>query len=179
MLVTTACLQMQGEKSTQMRILLTPLVFLCLSWFNQRFPVYNVFCCGLPGGGGGLPQAGHTQCNQANLTARGPRQSLTREIRLTPLSQKVPSARAKIAWEYIVCTMCTMFVLGTILLAAPAGQEGRHLTRCTPLWLCVTGAVLVPGASHVCPTCTTIWMDTQPLRLFVFVAGLSGAEVHS
>jgi hypothetical protein len=48
--------------------------------------------------GGGLPQAGHTQRNQANPTARGPRQSLTREIRLTPLSQAVPSARTKIAW---------------------------------------------------------------------------------
>ena len=29
--------------------------------------------------GGGLPQAGHTQSNQANPTARGPRQSLTRK----------------------------------------------------------------------------------------------------
>jgi hypothetical protein len=49
--------------------------------------------------GGGLPQAGHTQRNQANPTAGGPRQSLTRKIRLTPLFQEVPSARTKIAWE--------------------------------------------------------------------------------
>ena len=49
--------------------------------------------------GGGLPPAGHTQRNQANPTAGGPRQSLTSEIRLTPLFQEVPSARTKIAWE--------------------------------------------------------------------------------
>ena len=35
--------------------------------------------------GGVLPPAGHTQRNQANATAGGPRQSLTSEIRLTPL----------------------------------------------------------------------------------------------
>ena len=52
-----------------------------------------VFFCGLPGGG--LPPAGHTQHIQANPTAGGPRQSLTSEIRLTPLSQEVPSARTK------------------------------------------------------------------------------------
>ena len=56
---------------------------------------------GLPGGGGegGLPPAGHTQHSQANPTAGGPRQSLTSEIRLTPLSQEVPSARTKNVWE--------------------------------------------------------------------------------
>jgi hypothetical protein len=48
---------------------------------------------------GGLPLAGHTQHSQANPTAGGPRQSLTSEIRLTPLSQEVPSARTKTAWE--------------------------------------------------------------------------------
>jgi hypothetical protein len=46
----------------------------------------------------GLPRARtpadwpHTT-HQANPTAGGPRQSLTSEIRLTPLSQEVPSAR--------------------------------------------------------------------------------------
>jgi hypothetical protein len=49
--------------------------------------------------GGGLPQAGHRQRNQANPPAGGPRQSLTREIHPTPLSQEVPSARTIIAWE--------------------------------------------------------------------------------
>mgnify|MGYP001807734652 CR=1 FL=1 len=49
--------------------------------------------------GGGLPPAGHTQRNQANPTAGGPRQSLTSEIHLTPLSHEVPSARTKTAWE--------------------------------------------------------------------------------
>jgi hypothetical protein len=43
--------------------------------------------------GGGLPPAGHTQRNQGNPTAGGLRQSLTSEIRLTTLSQEVPSAR--------------------------------------------------------------------------------------
>ena len=55
--------------------------------------------------GCGLPPAGHTQCNQANPTAGGPRQSLTSEIRLTPLFQEVPSARTKIAWE-LQCMLC-------------------------------------------------------------------------
>jgi hypothetical protein len=61
----------------------------------------SFFVGGNQGGGGrrGLPQAGHTQRNQANPTAGGPRQSLTREIRPTPLSQELPSARTKIAWE--------------------------------------------------------------------------------
>jgi hypothetical protein len=45
---------------------------------------------GLPGGG--LSPAGHAQRNQANLTAGGPWQNLTSEIRLTPLSQEVLSA---------------------------------------------------------------------------------------
>jgi hypothetical protein len=36
-----------------------------------------------------------THSNQANPTAGGPRQSLTRKIRLTPLSQEVPSAPAQ------------------------------------------------------------------------------------
>jgi hypothetical protein len=49
--------------------------------------------------GGGLPPAGHTQRSQASLTAGGRRQSLTSEIRLTPLSQELPSARTEIAWE--------------------------------------------------------------------------------
>ena len=49
--------------------------------------------------GAGLPQAGYTQRNQANLTADCPRQSLTSEIRLTPLPQEVPSARTETAWE--------------------------------------------------------------------------------
>jgi hypothetical protein len=55
------------------------------------------FFCGLPVGAGSHRLATHS--NQANPTAGGPRQSLTREIRLTPLSQEVPSARPKIAWE--------------------------------------------------------------------------------
>jgi hypothetical protein len=38
-----------------------------------------------PPGGGGLLLAGYTQRKQANLTAGGPRQSLTSEIRPTPL----------------------------------------------------------------------------------------------
>jgi hypothetical protein len=42
--------------------------------------------------GGGLP---HT----ANPTAGGPRQSLTSQICLTPLSREVPSARTKVDWE--------------------------------------------------------------------------------
>jgi hypothetical protein len=55
--------------------------WLCRLWFF----VWG----GLPGGAG-LPPAGHTQRNQVNPTAGGPRQSLTSEIRLTPLSQEVP-----------------------------------------------------------------------------------------
>jgi hypothetical protein len=39
--------------------------------------------------GGGLPPAGHTQRNQANPTAGGPRQSLTSEIRLIPILQQL------------------------------------------------------------------------------------------
>jgi hypothetical protein len=46
-------------------------------------------------GGGGLPPAGHTQRNQANPIVGGPRQSLTSEIHLIPLSQKVPSVRTE------------------------------------------------------------------------------------
>jgi hypothetical protein len=45
--------------------------------------------------GGGLPPAGHTQHSQANPAAGGPRQSITSEIRLTPLSQEVPSVLTK------------------------------------------------------------------------------------
>ena len=41
---------------------------------------------GVPGGRGG-PPAGHAQRNQTNPTAGGPRQILTSEIRLTPLSR--------------------------------------------------------------------------------------------
>jgi hypothetical protein len=58
----------------------------------------NLGGLGLFWGGGvtwgcGLPLAGHTQHSQANLTAGGPRQSLTSEIRPTPLLQEVPSPR--------------------------------------------------------------------------------------
>jgi hypothetical protein len=42
--------------------------------------------------GDGLPPAGHTQHSQAHPTAGGPRQSLTSKIRITALSQEVPSA---------------------------------------------------------------------------------------
>jgi hypothetical protein len=59
----------------------------------------RLFFGGLPGWADGLPPAGHTQRNQANPTAGGPSQSLTSEIRLTPLSQEVPSARTKKTWE--------------------------------------------------------------------------------
>jgi hypothetical protein len=51
------------------------------------------------GGGGAHSHRLATHSNQASPTARGPRQSLTSKIRLTPLSQEVPSARTKIAWE--------------------------------------------------------------------------------
>ena len=53
--------------------------------------------------GGGLPPVDHTQHSQANPTAGGPRQSLTSEIRPTPLSQQVPSARTKKAWDQTLC----------------------------------------------------------------------------
>jgi hypothetical protein len=52
---------------------------------------------GLPGGADSHRLATHS--NQASPTAGGPRQNLTSEIRLTPLSQEVPSARTKIVWE--------------------------------------------------------------------------------
>ena len=52
---------------------------------------------GLPGGADSHLLATHS--NQTSPTAGGPRQGLTSEIRPTPLSQEVPSARIKIAWE--------------------------------------------------------------------------------
>ena len=45
--------------------------------------------------GGGPAPVGHTQRNQASPTAGGPAQSLTSEIRLTPLCQEEPNAQTK------------------------------------------------------------------------------------
>ena len=67
----------------------------------------GAFCCGLPRGG--LPPAGHTQLNRVNLTTRGPRQSVTSEIRTTPLSQEVPSARTKTAWGHSPTAAFTVY----------------------------------------------------------------------
>ena len=69
---------------------------------------------GLPGGGG-LPPAGHTQRNQANPTAGGPTESLTSEIHSTPLSQGVPSAQTKVAWESAQFHACMCTAAGALL----------------------------------------------------------------
>ena len=52
-----------------------PIMSLCWGGGGREVP-----------GGGGLPSAGHTQRSQASPTAGGPRQSLTSEIRLIPIS---------------------------------------------------------------------------------------------
>jgi hypothetical protein len=55
------------------------------------------FC--FTGGGGAFPPTGHTQRNPVQHNCQGPLQSLTSELRSTPLSLEVPSARTKRAWE--------------------------------------------------------------------------------
>ena len=48
---------------------------------------------------GGRTPTGWPHTVQSGATAGGLRQSLTSEIHPTPLSQEVPSARTKIAWD--------------------------------------------------------------------------------